>query len=33
VPTTSFKLARTSFAFANGLKAGSVVTDSCKVRH
>jgi hypothetical protein len=33
VPTTSFKLARTSFAFSGGPKIGSTLTDSCKVRN
>ena len=33
VPTASFKLARTSFAFVGGQKLGSTLTDSCVVRH
>jgi hypothetical protein len=32
VPTSSFKLARTSFAFVGGQKIGSILTDSCRVR-
>jgi hypothetical protein len=33
VPTSSFKLARTNFAFVGGQSVGSILTDSCKVRH
>jgi hypothetical protein len=33
VPTTSFKLARTSFGFVGGAKVGSILTDNCRVRH
>lgn len=33
VPTTTFKLARTSFAFVGGEKLGSTLTDDCAVRH
>jgi hypothetical protein len=33
VPITSFKLARTSFAFVGGQRASSTLEDDCRVRH
>lgn len=33
IPTTSFKLARTSFAFVGGQEVSSTLTDDCRVRH
>jgi hypothetical protein len=33
IPTASFKLARTSFAFVGGPRVGATLEDSCKVRH
>jgi hypothetical protein len=33
IPTASFKLARTSFAFVGGPRVGATLEDNCKVRH